>query len=88
MASPFQPNAEYMLLSEVNPEDSASNISTSNRSRTPSKTSTTSSLQSARVKEIQLATDREKVKRSNEMKDRKRLLQRRLDEQRDRRYGT
>ena len=58
---------------EVKPEDSVSNVSLNS-------SSSTSSVQKAKVKEIELAAKMANIRRSNEIKERKRQLQRRLQE--------
>ena len=79
---------------EIFPEDSASNVDVSpslrslgrrdNRSdvsKSSSRMSKASSLQIAMMKEIKLAADRELIKQSNEIKQRKRILQKQMDEE-------
>ena len=61
---------------EIRPEDSASNVSLKSSSSRIS----TSSVQKARVKEIELAARKENIRRSNEIKEKKRQLRRQLEE--------
>ena len=65
---------QIQLQDEIKPEDSVSNV-TSKTSK-----SSTSSIQRAKVKEIELAAKVLTIKRSNEIQERKRQLHQRMEE--------